>query len=180
MDNASKTAPHPPPQMQSLGSPAIARPGERADEMVTRLLSDRGIRMTRQRGIIATMLLERTGHLTVKELLHELNEVDSRISASTVYRTLWVMTEAGLAHAHEFGGEETRFESAVGRTHHDHLICTTCGVIVEFESAPIEALQQEVATAHQFMVLKHKMELYGRCTECRGAARSSKRRPRGT
>ena len=77
-----------------------------------------------------------------------------------------LLTELGIAHAQQFGDGHTRYESAVDRHHHDHLICTACGKIIEFENDSIESLQDAVARRHGFAVAHHKLELYGRCAEC--------------
>ena len=84
-------------------------------------------------------------------------------------RTMKLLHECGLAHARNFGDGQTRYEAAVGRHHHDHLICTRCGTIVEFENDRIEALQDKVARQHGFQVTSHKMELYGFCESCQRA-----------
>jgi Fur family ferric uptake transcriptional regulator len=85
---------------------------------------------------------------------------------ATVYRTMKLLSESGLAHARNFGDGQTRYEAAVGKHHHDHLICTRCGTIVEFENDRIETMQEAVARKHGFKVTSHKMELYGLCRNC--------------
>jgi Fur family ferric uptake transcriptional regulator len=94
------------------------------------------------------------------------------VSLATVYRTMKLLAESGLASARQFGDGQTRYEAAAGRGHHDHLICTGCGAIVEFANARIESLQSLVARRHGFEVENHKLELYGRCGRCRRAART--------
>ena len=81
--------------------------------------------------------------------------------------------ESNLAHAQNFGDGQTRYEPAVGREHHDHLICTRCGTIIEFENDRIEQLQDAVAKKHGFRVSSHKMELYGLCRTCQKAVDGS-------
>jgi Fur family ferric uptake transcriptional regulator len=85
---------------------------------------------------------------------------------ATVYRTMKLRAESNLAHAQNFGDGQTRYEPAVGREHHDHLICTRCGTIIEFENDRIEQMQDAVARKHGFRVTSHKMELYGLCRTC--------------
>ena len=68
-----------------------------------------------------------------------------------------------------FDDGQTRYESAVGRHHHDHLICKRCQTIIEFEDDRIEALQQAVAKLHGFLVTHHKLELYGLCADCQAS-----------
>jgi Fur family ferric uptake transcriptional regulator len=144
-------------------------------ELLHRYLVERGLKSTRQRAAIVSAFLEASGHLDVEQLLARVRTTDPKISAATVYRTMKLLTEFGLANAQRFGDGHTRYESAVNREHHDHLICTGCGTIIEFENDRIEALQELVARRHSFLVTRHKLELYGLCRECQKG--SSERRP---
>lgn len=132
-----------------------------------RFLAERGLKSTRQRNLIVETFLGLQGHVSVEELLAKVREEDPRISQATVYRTMKLLTESGFAHARQFGEGQTRYEPAAERGHHDHLICTGCGRIVEFENEKIEELQIRVARSHGFEVESHKLELYGRCDRCR-------------
>ncbi len=136
------------------------------DELLQRYLAERGLKSTRQRSLIVNTFLGASGHLDVDELLRRVRESDPRVSAATVYRTMKLLADCGLAHAQRFGDGHTRYESALNRDHHDHLICTSCGAIVEFENDRIEALQDAVARRHGFKVTRHKLELYGLCRGC--------------
>ncbi|MHB1844482.1 MAG: Fur family transcriptional regulator [Deltaproteobacteria bacterium] len=150
---------------------------ESPDELLQRFLAERGLKSTRQRSLIVNTFLGGTGgHLDVDELLRRVRESDPKVSAATVYRTMKLLTECGLAHAQRFGDGHTRYESAFNREHHDHLICTSCGAIVEFENDRIEALQDAVARRHGFAVTRHKLELYGLCRECQPARSASRAR----
>jgi Fur family transcriptional regulator, ferric uptake regulator len=110
--------------------------------------------------------------------LSKVREQDSKVSMATVYRTMKLLSECGLAHARNFGDGQTRYEAAIGRHHHDHLICTQCGTIIEFENNRIEALQEMVARRHGFRVTSHKMELYGLCRSCQRSASAPAPMPR--
>jgi len=81
----------------------------------------------------------------VDELVEKAKQRDPSIGAATVYRTMKILADAGLASARHFEGGQTRYEAALDRHHHDHLICTSCGNIVEFENERIEELQDRVA-----------------------------------
>jgi Fur family ferric uptake transcriptional regulator len=138
-------------------------------EMLKAQLAQRGLKSTRQRSLIVDTFLSAKGHLDVDALLAQVRRADPRISAATVYRTMKLLAELGIAHAQRFGDGHTRYESAVDRHHHDHLICTKCGNIIEFENDRIEALQDSVARRHGFKVTRHKLELYGFCQSCQKA-----------
>ena len=130
-----------------------------------RHLKERGLKSTRQRDRIVETFFRKHQHLTVEELLERVRRQDPRIGHATVYRTLKLLTESGLAFKREFGGGRARFEQGTDR-HHDHLICIHCGEIIEFENAAIERLQIKICRRNRFQLLNHKMELYGRCERC--------------
>lgn len=146
---------------------------EEARKKLARYIVENGLKSTRQRDLIADTFLAQDGHLNVDELLERVRVLDPKISAATVYRTMKLLTDSGLAHARQFGDGQTRYEGAFGRDHHDHLICTQCNAIFEFEDERIEQLQNEVAKAHNFQVTMHKLELYGLCIDCQAEERSS-------
>lgn len=137
-----------------------------AEEILSRHMAKKGLKSTRQRTLIVGTFLDSEGHISVDDLLSKVRLVDSRVSAATVYRTMKLLTECGLAHAQQFGDGQTRYETTAGRDHHDHLICTRCATIIEFEDERIEAMQEAVARQHGFRVTHHKMELYGVCRAC--------------
>ena len=139
---------------------------DRARARLSAYISEKGLKSTRQRDLIADAFLAQEGHLNVEELLERVRQLDARISAATVYRTMKLLTESGLAAPRRFDDGQTRYEAAIGRHHHDHLICTRCSAIIEFEDERIEQLQQLVARQHGFLVTHHKLELYGLCAEC--------------
>ncbi len=138
--------------------------------LLRRLLGARGLRLTPQRAAIAEVFFEMGGHANVEELYRRVRRRRRGIGQATVYRMLKLLTELGLAEARDFGDGRMRYEPALDDRHHDHLICTECGRIVEFEDDAIERLQEEVARAHGFELVWHKMELYGRCEACRKRA----------
>lgn len=141
-------------------------PKESPTEILNRYIAAHGLKSTRQRTLILEIFYSAGGHLSAEELLELVRAEDPKISQATVYRTLRLLTDCGLAEARNFGDGQTRYEIATD-DHHDHLICTSCGLIVEFEDAKIEKLQEEIAQEHGFDMTHHKMELYGHCPKCR-------------
>ncbi len=130
-------------------------------------LEERGLKHSRQRDVIVQTFYGMGGHVPVDGLVARVRALDARVSVATVYRTMKLLAECGIAVPRRFDDGQTRYEPATGRSHHDHLICTGCGRIVEFENEKIEELQVRVARAHGFDVESHKLELYGRCDRCR-------------
>jgi Fur family transcriptional regulator, ferric uptake regulator len=125
----------------------------------------KALKWTRQREVILETFLGSHEHLTCEDIHARVVKADPTIGLATVYRTLRLFVEAGIASERRFQEGVTRYEPQ--QPHHDHLICVRCGSIVEFESDPIEELQEEVARAHGFRLLSHRHELYGACPRCR-------------
>lgn len=124
------------------------------------LCAERGMRMTDQRRVIARVLQKSEDHPDVEELYRRSSEVDPRISISTVYRTVKLFEDAGIIERHDFRDGRSRYET-VPEEHHDHLIDLKNGVVIEFRSAEIEALQEKIAREHGFKLIDHRLELYG-------------------
>jgi Fur family ferric uptake transcriptional regulator len=138
---------------------------ERRQALLRKALTKRGLRNTRQREVLTEILFGSEQHFSLDELLTLAREKDDGIGYATVYRTLKLLTELGLAHERHFSDGQTRYEASDG-LHHDHLICTTCGEIVEFEEDRIEELQEQVAARYGYRLTHHRMELYGLCARC--------------
>ena len=149
------TAPHPP------------EPHANPEEALTALreyVAKNGLKFTKQRELIAEVFFGGAGHLSAEELLEKVREQDSQVSLATVYRTMKLLTDCGLANPHRFGERQTVYEpSETGEEHHDHIICQDCGKIFEFFDERVERIQDEVASRHGLELTSHRMELYGRC-----------------
>jgi Fur family ferric uptake transcriptional regulator len=130
-------------------------------------LTRAGLKATRQRELIVRAFFAINAHISAEALYRRVSGRDRRIGLVTVYRTLKLLKEAGLAHERQFGEGRALFEHASSDRHHDHMICTHCGKITEFENCEIEALQEQVARRLGFTLQYHKLELYGFCRECR-------------
>ncbi len=132
-------------------------------------LATHGLRSTSQRDAILNAFIEAGRHLSAEELYARVRKSHPGIGYATIYRTLKLLAEAGLAEERRFEDGFTRFEYKNPNAHHDHLICTGCGSIIEFENERIEALQQDVANKKGFKVQSHKLEMYGLCAACQTA-----------
>jgi Fur family ferric uptake transcriptional regulator len=164
------------PQGRARNGRAAARGARPAGSAaLTAYLQRMGLKHSRQRERIAEAFFALEGHVTVEEVVARARQDDPKVSLATVYRTMKLLADSGLATARQFGDGQTRYEAAQGRGHHDHLICTGCGAIVEFSNDRIESLQALVARRHGFDVEEHKLELYGRCQRCRRAPRAGSR-----
>ena len=124
------------------------------------LCTDKRLRMTGQRRVIARVLSAANDHPDVEEVYRRANAVDARISLSTVYRTLRLFATKGILERHDFGAGRGRYEEAT-RRHHDHLIDIETGKVIEFRNEEIEQIQERVARELGFSLVGHKLELYG-------------------
>tara|TARA_B100001123_G_C14441741_1_gene682861 strand:+ start:39 stop:491 length:453 start_codon:yes stop_codon:yes gene_type:complete len=138
-------------------------------------VANNGLKSSRQREIIAEVFFDSHDHVAIESLLGRAREKDAKISQATVYRTMKLLSECGLAKPRHFQSGQTLYEvSDMEKGHHDHLICVSCGKIVEFMNDKIEELQHDIAEAHGFTLSDHRMELYGQCSDsdCPGQQQS--------
>jgi Fur family ferric uptake transcriptional regulator len=105
-------------------------------------------------------------HVTVEELAEVLRANGFAFETEFVRDTLKLLSRLGFASQNRFDNGVVRYEHHHLGQHHDHMICTKCGKIVEFKEDRLEELQMEVAAAAGFHMLQHKMEIYGICAEC--------------
>jgi Fur family transcriptional regulator, ferric uptake regulator len=154
-------------------TPKVAELLSSLDAYMTR----RGLRSTEQRRVIVDTFVGAQGHLTIEELLTLVKKRDPRIGYATVYRTLKMLAESGIANELHFGDGFSRYELREALSHHDHLICTACGAIIEFEEPAIEQIQERVAARYDFVVTSHRHELYGLCPNCRTAGAAVENAP---
>jgi len=137
----------------------------------TELLRDQNLKFTRQREAILRTLHETDDHLSPEEI-HRLvarQNPDLNVGIATVYRTLALLEGAGLAESISFGKDGKKYEIGL-KKHHDHLVCTECGTIIEFTDDVIEARQEAIAAAHNFRMTDHTMKIVGLCADCQNKA----------
>ncbi|WP_394833994.1 transcriptional repressor [Pendulispora rubella] len=141
----------------------------RAVERFRAVLYGRDLRMTSVREAIVRAALEYDGHFHVQELARVLQERGLRdASVATVYRAMPLLVEAGIVQpALVSAGDEQRYEAAFERPHHDHLVCTQCGDVVEFHDEVLETLQRVIAERYGYELTGHVHELLGCCPKCR-------------
>jgi len=130
-------------------------------------LRSKNLRLTDQRRVIVKAFFRKKGHVSAEELYRYIHKTTPSIGFATVYRTLKILAEAGLASGKNFGDGYVRFECChVSKEHHDHLVCNRCGKIVEFVNSHIEKMQESVAKEHGFTIQDHTLDIYGICREC--------------
>ncbi len=129
-------------------------------------LRKKKLKRTAQRDLILDVFLRMKGHVSSEELYRHVKEVDPSIGFTTVYRTLKLLAECGLAHPVQFGDGYTRYEQGFHYSHHDHLICIRCGKLMEFFSQQLESLQERIVKQHKFKMLDHSLRIWGLCHDC--------------
>ncbi len=139
-------------------------------------LAGQGLKSTHQRDEILAVFVSAGRHLSVEELYELMKKGNPGIGYATVYRTMKLFAQAGLAEERRFDDGFTRYEYKASDGHHDHLICTRCGRIIEFENDRIEELQESMAKKNRFLAQSHKLEIYGLCGDCRGKKAKTIRR----
>ncbi|MBI4851241.1 MAG: transcriptional repressor [Acidobacteria bacterium] len=124
------------------------------------------LKRTDQRDLILDVFIGTEGHISVEELYDLVKKKDPSVGFTTVYRTMKLMTEAGLAHEVRFTDGRARYEHEYNHDHHDHFICSNCNSVIEFYSAEIEKLQEEIAHQYNFTIQDHSHRIFGICSNC--------------
>ncbi len=129
-------------------------------ETLAEFMRAAGKKNTRQRDVIVDVFLASDEHLTLQELLVRVQVIEPNVGFATVYRTLKMLVEAGVAKERHFGSEQALYELVHRGQHHDHLICSRCGHIFEYEDEVIKARQVEIAKSFGMRITGHRHELY--------------------
>ena len=132
----------------------------------TDFLSRAGLKSTRQRERIVRAFFAAGRHISAEELYHQIRAQEPSIGLVTVYRTLKLLRQAGMATERKFGDTYARFDPNPADWTHHHLICTRCGKIREFQDATLRDLGAKVARSQGFTVSEQRLELYGICRDC--------------
>jgi len=131
------------------------------------IIKKKGMKYTEQRAIILQILVNLDDHLNAEEI-HSIIQKEypnQNIGIATIYRTLNFLEEVNLISSISFGSDGKKYEGNQ-KEHHDHLICTSCGKIVEFLDDDIEKKQEDIASKNNFTITDHSMQIYGLCKDC--------------
>jgi Fur family ferric uptake transcriptional regulator len=128
--------------------------------------------LTHQREAIAMALFESEHHLSVDDLADHLRERSEHVGKATIYRTLNLLVQAGLARELDFSEGFKRYEHQAGDTRHDYLICTSCGKVARFQRGAVDRVQEEVAGELGFTVQSRTLKIYGLCSDCQAGVRA--------
>ncbi|NPA52444.1 MAG: transcriptional repressor [Aquificae bacterium] len=134
-------------------------------EEFKRAVKNKGLRYTPQREQIFKEIITTKGHFEIEQMVHKIREKNIPVSRATVYRTLNIMKELGFVEEVIKIKNKTIYEISI-KEHHDHLICTSCGKIIEFQSQDIEKLQDKICSQYKFLPKFHRLEIFGLCDTC--------------
>ena len=138
-------------------------------EQVEEALKDHGVRLTKERRLIVRRAVSYL-HFIAEELVKDVQKENKSIARGTVYRTLALLHESGVVEKHDFLYGPPNYEVTFGKAHHDHLMCTQCGEIIEFQAPRVEQAQQEVVDRYKYRLVSHTHKLYGICPTCQRIA----------
>lgn len=145
----------------------------RERERFLQFLRSRGHRVTQERLALFEEIFSQHKHIDAEELLAAMKGRGLKISRATVYRNLDLLVECGMVRKQRLGQDRFLYEHVHGGQHHDHLVCTRCGRVVEFVSPGIAALQAEICRAHGFVPSHHTLQISGLCNSCAAVAASA-------
>ncbi len=130
------------------------------------LKSNGKLRATPERFAVLDAVLQSQGHFDADGLYYRMASTGVKVSKATVYNTLELLQECGLVSKYRFAENTSRYEKAFGRPHHHHMICLSCGDILEFTNDRLEKIQEEVATNKNFKIQSTTIQIFGTCSKC--------------
>jgi Fur family ferric uptake transcriptional regulator len=158
-----------------LARMAGIEPIDAALNVFEEFLRGKGLKMTAQRRTMIRSALGNAGHFTADDVHERLRGEGERVSLATVYRALSLLEESGILEGHDFDDGQRRYERALTREHHDHLICLDCRAVVEFQNRGIEDLQDQVLKERGFQMVHHALTIFASCQSLRDTGRCARR-----
>ncbi len=139
---------------------------KRAEKFFVQYLRDNNLKVTKERLMLLEELFNSSGHLDADSLLFQLRNQGKRVSRATIYRTLDLLVQCGLARKSRLGREHYVYERVTPGKRHDHMVCTGCGRIIEFYDADLDERQRQVCLEHNFRPSFYSLQIQGLCAEC--------------
>lgn len=133
----------------------------------TGFLQEQGLKITSERAALVREIVSSHYHFEADELLFRMKEKNVKISRATIYRTLELLVKCNMVRRVHLGEDHFHYEHIKGNSHHDHLICTTCGGVIEFHDPVLEARQIEICLRKKFTPTFHNLQILGICEACR-------------
>ena len=130
-------------------------------------LDDHELKLTSEREALVREIFATHYQFEADELLFKMKEKSLKISRATIYRTLELLVKSGMVRRVHLGEDHYHYEYVSGNSHHDHLICTTCGSVIEFHDPMLEERQLEICDRKKFTPTFHNLQILGVCDACR-------------
>jgi Fur family ferric uptake transcriptional regulator len=159
-------APHVPHDEEHDHPPRDPRQTETALRGFQTFLERQGLKLTAERVALLREIFATHYHFEADELLFRMKQKNLKISRATVYRTLELLVKSNLVRRVHLGEDHYHYEHVIGNSHHDHLICTTCGQVIEFHDPALEARQIEICRKKKFTPTFHNLQILGVCDAC--------------
>lgn len=135
-------------------------------------LQRQGFKLTSERTALVREIFSTHYHFEADELLFKMKEKSVKISRATVYRTLELLVKSGMVRRVHLGEDHYHYEHVTGNSHHDHLICTACGGVIEFHDEVLEQRQREICERKKFTPTFHNLQILGVCDACKRKGQS--------
>ena len=142
-------------------------PVQREISRFQQFLSGQGLKLTHERTALLREIFSAHYHFEADELLFKMKEKKVKISRATIYRTLELLVKSGMVRRVHLGEDHYHYEYITGNSHHDHLVCTTCGAVIEFHDPLLEERQREICARKKFTPTYHNLQILGVCDNCR-------------
>lgn len=128
------------------------------------------LKFTQEREDVLERFFRLDEHIEADELLMRMRQGESRVSRATIYRTLDLLVQAGLARKVRLGTDRYYYEHILGRRQHEHMICMQCGKVIEWFDPEIPRVVDKNLRQHGFVAARYSLQVFGQCSECVGNA----------
>ena len=135
-------------------------------KVLRQFLIEQKLKITPERFAVLDEIYSTDFHFEAEDILVRMRKKKYRVSRATIYRTLELLEKCGLIRQAKLGETKAYYEHTYGRHHHEHMKCTVCGRVIEFESEEIEKLQDVICKQNNFQMTHHILHLFGICEDC--------------